>query len=50
MADYSTNYKQSSVYATTPITSRYLSVFNPPDISEQGDELTVALQQRHNFR
>ena len=37
MAGYSTNYKQSSVYATTPMTSRYLGVFDPPEISEQGD-------------
>ena len=50
MADYSVSYKQSSAYSTTPMTSRYLGVFNSPEISEQGDELTVALQQRHNFR
>ena len=50
MAEYSTDYKQSSVYATTPMMSRYLNIFNPPDVSEQGDERTVTLQQRHNFR
>ena len=50
MAGYSAKYKQNSVYASTPMTSRYLDIFNPPDVSEQGDERTVALQQRHNFR
>ena len=50
MAGYSAKYKQNSVYASTPMTSRYLDIFDPPDVSEQGDERTVALQQRHNFR
>ena len=44
------NYKQTSVYANTPINDVALGVFDPPEINITGNEKTIVLDRKYQYR
>ena len=44
------NYKQTSVYANTPINDVALGIYNPPEINVTGNEKTIVLSRKYQYR